>query len=246
MVSQDTRAALSRDKLLAAAAAEFAVRGFAGAKVDRIAAKARLNKAMIYYHFKNKAALYREILAGVFRTIADAVTADVSASVPAETQLRAFINAIAREVAGRPHFASMWLRELADGGTHIDASILAEIRRVLEVLAGVIARGVEAGRFQPVHPLIAQLGIVGPILMFAASAPARERLGRHGERFPAPTPDDLLRHVERAALGALQSKDVPDTAARRHGSPAAGRHGGVAAGPRDSGTKRTVSRSARA
>jgi AcrR family transcriptional regulator len=43
MVSQDARAAASRDKLLRAAAAEFAARGFAGAKVDRIAAKARLN-----------------------------------------------------------------------------------------------------------------------------------------------------------------------------------------------------------
>ena len=235
MVSQDRRAAISRDKLLAAAAAEFAARGFAGAKVDRIAAKARLNKAMIYYHFRNKAALYREILAGVFGTIADAVSADVPASAGADVQLRTFIQTIAREVAGRPHFASMWLRELADGGTHLDASILAEMRRVLEALAGIIGRGVEAGRFQPVHPLVVQIGIVGPLLMFAASAPARARLGRRGDLLPAPAPGDLLRHVERAALGALQSTDVGDAAARRHG--------GAATGLRDDGRKRAVGRS---
>ena len=53
----------SRDRLLTAAAAEFAMRGFEGAKVDRIAKHARVNKAMLYYHFTSKAALYREILA---------------------------------------------------------------------------------------------------------------------------------------------------------------------------------------
>jgi len=196
-------AKVSPDRILAAAAAEFAARGFAGAKVDRIAAKARLNKAMIYYHFRNKSALYREILAGVFGTIADAVSADVTAATPDE-QMRQFIRTIAREATGRPHFASMWLRELADGGTHIDASILGQMRRVLQVLAGIIGRGVAAGQFRPAHPLVVQVNIVGPILMFTASAPARERLARRGESLAAPAPDELLRHIERAAIGALQ------------------------------------------
>jgi TetR/AcrR family transcriptional regulator len=212
MVSQDARAAASREKLLAAAAAEFAARGFAGAKVDRIAARAHLNKAMIYYHFQNKADLYREILAGVFRTIAEAVSIDVTAADP-EDQLRQYVRAIAREVAGRPHFASMWLRELADGGTHIDASILTEVRRILEVLGGIIHRGVAAGQFRPAHPLVVQMSIVGPIVMFETSAPARKRLAtRHGESFKAPVADELLRHIECAAVGALRRPAAADVA----------------------------------
>ena len=55
--SQPVRSATSRQRLLTAAAAEFAARGFAGASVDRIARAARVNKAMIYYHFRSKAAL---------------------------------------------------------------------------------------------------------------------------------------------------------------------------------------------
>ena len=49
--TQEVRSARSRQRLLTAAAAEFAARGFAGASVDRIARAARVNKAMIYYHF---------------------------------------------------------------------------------------------------------------------------------------------------------------------------------------------------
>ena len=52
----------TRDKILAAALAEFSARGFAGARVDGIARRARVNKRMLYYCFGDKQGLYREIL----------------------------------------------------------------------------------------------------------------------------------------------------------------------------------------
>ena len=52
----------TREKILAAALAEFSARGFAGARVDAIARRARVNKRMLYYCFGAKQDLYREIL----------------------------------------------------------------------------------------------------------------------------------------------------------------------------------------
>jgi TetR/AcrR family transcriptional regulator len=52
----------TRDKILSAALAEFSARGFAGARVDAIARRARVNKRMLYYCFGAKQNLYREIL----------------------------------------------------------------------------------------------------------------------------------------------------------------------------------------
>src|SRR5260370_42109016 len=52
----------TRDKILAAGLAEFSARGFAGARVDAIARRARVNKRMLYYCFGAKQDLYREIL----------------------------------------------------------------------------------------------------------------------------------------------------------------------------------------
>lgn len=52
----------TREKILAAALAEFSARGFAGARVDMIARRARVNKRMLYYCFGAKQDLYREIL----------------------------------------------------------------------------------------------------------------------------------------------------------------------------------------
>lgn len=52
----------TREKILAAALAEFSAKGFAGARVDSIARRARVNKRMLYYCFGAKQDLYREIL----------------------------------------------------------------------------------------------------------------------------------------------------------------------------------------
>ena len=93
-----TRAAdrISRERIFAAAAREFAARGFAGANVDRIAAAARVNKAMIYYHFRSKAALYREILARhVRRRRARVGGRRRIASTPPKRRSAQFVEAIA-------------------------------------------------------------------------------------------------------------------------------------------------------
>src|SRR5688500_11835946 len=104
----------SRERLFAAAAAEFAARGFAGANVDRIARAAHVNKAMIYYHFGSKAALYREILGDMLRAVGERVRAVAASAATPEEKLRQFVAAIADAAEARPHFPPIWFREVAD------------------------------------------------------------------------------------------------------------------------------------
>src|SRR4051812_16203936 len=113
---QDERTARTRQRLLKAAAAEFAARGFAGGSVDRIARTARVNKAMIYYHFKSKAGLYREILRDMFEAVAARAGAAATSGAPAADKLRAFVEAIAIEAEAREQFPPIWFREVAEGG----------------------------------------------------------------------------------------------------------------------------------
>jgi AcrR family transcriptional regulator len=54
--------AASRRRLLAAAADEFAARGIAGARVDRIASAARANKRLIYDYFGDKDGLFDAVM----------------------------------------------------------------------------------------------------------------------------------------------------------------------------------------
>src|SRR5262245_23172184 len=55
-----------RLRILEAAKQEFSAHGLAGARVDRIAAKAGANKRMLYYHVGNKEDLYLTVLEGAY------------------------------------------------------------------------------------------------------------------------------------------------------------------------------------
>ena len=207
--TQEVRSATSRQRLLTAAAAEFAARGFAGASVDRIARVARVNKAMIYYHFASKAALYREILRDMFEAVAVRVAAAAGATATPDDKVRAFVDAIATEAEARPHFPPIWFREIAEGGAHLDSTTLASIAAVVKSLRHILHEGCAAGRFRPVDPLLVHAGIVGPILLYFASASLRGRLQRGGVTGASTiSRDDVVAHVQRVALMALEGRTV--------------------------------------
>jgi len=201
------REAGSRERLVGAAAAEFAARGFAGTSVDRIARAARVNKAMIYYHFRSKAALYREILRDMFEAVERRV-ADVNRSTPdPAVRIRGFVDAIATEAEARPHFPPIWFREIAEGGTHLDQSTIRHIAAIVTTLGSIVHDGVATGRFRPVNPMLVHAGIVGPVLLFFASAGVRGKIERAGVRGVARIGrDEVVAHVQSVALGTLEGR----------------------------------------
>ena len=197
----------SRERLFTAAAAEFAAHGFAGASVDRIARAARANKAMIYYHFNSKAALYREILRDMFEAVAVRVGEMARSTIDPADKIRAFVEAIATEAEARPHFPPIWFREIAEGGAHLDEPTVRHIAAVVKSLGAIIQEGIAAGRFRPVNPLLVHAGIVGPLLLFFASAGVRARLQRGGVGGAAGIDRaQVVAHVQRVALTTLEGQ----------------------------------------
>ena len=199
----------SRQRLFAAACTEFAARGFAGTSVDRIAAHARVNKAMIYYHFTNKAELYREILRDMFASVAVRVRDVAASSADPSEKIRRVVAAIAVEAEARPHFPPVWFREIADGGRHLDPPTLAHIASVVQVLASIVDEGVAAGRFAPVSPVLLHSGIVAPLLLFFASGGLRIRLARGGVTGAAGFGTaEVVAHVQRLALAMVERQQA--------------------------------------
>lgn len=197
----------TRDRLFAAAATEFAARGFAGANVDRIAHAARVNKAMLYYHFKSKAGLYREILRDMFQAVAGRLAATTSPAADPSERIRAMVEAIAREAEARPHFPAIWLREIAEGGVHVDRETMGIVAGILQLVVGAVSDGVASRRFVPANPLLVHLGIVGPLLMFFATAPLRRKAPPPLDAVAQLTTEQVVAHVQRVALLTLEGKE---------------------------------------
>jgi AcrR family transcriptional regulator len=197
----------SRDRVLAAAAAEFAARGYAGASVDRIARAARLNKAMIYYHFRDKGALYREILRDMFDAVRTRVVEVAAADAAPADKIRRYIDAIATAAEARPHFPPIWLREIAEGGEHVDAATMAYLRDVMAALRRIIEEGRRRGGFIQADPLLVHAGIIAPLMFFFATVRLRRRLERvGGVAVSRLSRETVVGHIQRVTLAQLEGK----------------------------------------
>ena len=209
-------ARVSPDRILAAAAVEFAARGYAGARVDQIARRARVNKAMLYYHFHSKQGLYRALLRDTFGQAGARLEAIAASSDPPADQLDRAIAAIAGFVRQHQFFASIMLREIAESGSHLDSDTLAALAAIPRVVGGIIQRGVEQGAFRPVHPLAAYFSMLAPLVVYLAGAPIRRQLAAHHLISGPPlTDDDFVDYVQDTMRRALE----PD----RRGGTRAGR-----------------------
>ena len=190
----------TRTRILAAASDEFGAQGFAATSVDRIARRAGVNKAMIYYHFPNKRALYTCIIRDVFTPITVGLRAAVADAAPPEETLRRVIDTLVRSVDKSTHFLPIFLREIADGGAHLGPDELALIAGIFATVSGVVAEGGKQKVFQPVHPALAHFTLIAPLIMFRATAPVRARI-RSARQIDIPDADTetLVRHLQMVA-----------------------------------------------
>jgi AcrR family transcriptional regulator len=94
-LTPERRRQQTRDHLLQAAAEVFAARGFHGASLDEVAAKAGFTKGAVYSNFKNKEELFLALLEAIQQREMDALHTTIEASeIPPEDRLSDFVNLI--------------------------------------------------------------------------------------------------------------------------------------------------------
>jgi hypothetical protein len=91
------------------------------------------------------------------------------------------------------------------------------MRRVIETLAAILEDGRRQGLFRPAHPFLTQLAMIGPLLLWAAAGPVRERFARQAPvAATAVSPTAVIDHVYAMALGTLLvQKAAPPARAKR-------------------------------
>ena len=158
----------SEEKVLDAALKEFAEHGYAGARVDSIAERAKVNKAMIYYHFESKEKLYERIL----KDITDNIFSQIrEAAVGEGDPLEVFYSIINRYMKMLSSFDGkifqIMLREIASGGKHFRKIAIPNLAMpVFSLVEPLIKSAQEQGRMRDVNPYYTFMQIIGGIIFF--------------------------------------------------------------------------------
>src|ERR1700742_4881151 len=155
-------------EILEAALACFAEKGFAGTRMDDIAARAGITKGTIYLYFKSKEELFKALARQSIGERIAAITAQLQGSdSPAPEQLRFVLTTLGHfaatsdrvvlprvllaEAGNFPELAEFWRKEIIDRG--------------LGLFEMIIRRGVACGEFRKLVPGHAARLCVAPLLV---------------------------------------------------------------------------------
>jgi TetR/AcrR family transcriptional regulator len=154
----------SRDLLLRAARKEFAAKGLEGARVDEIAARAGVNKQLVYHHFSNKESLYQAVLEQAYARIrAEEAKLDLSSGDPGEAMAR-LVGFSFDYLAANRDFVALLSDENFHRGRHLKgAATLRQMHSpLIALIAQTLKRGADAGLFRAdVDPVQLYISIAG-------------------------------------------------------------------------------------
>ena len=167
--TRETRTAARREAILAAALDEFSARGFEAARLDDVAKRAGVAKGTIYLYFRDKEALFQELISAMLAPLVANIESMGAADVPMalmsqhiadmfvrevyETRRKDVIRLIISEGRRFPHIAEFYYREVL-------SRIIAAVRALLTRAA---ARGEVAPGLVDFPQLIAAPGLIAII-----------------------------------------------------------------------------------
>ncbi|MGD0601272.1 MAG: TetR/AcrR family transcriptional regulator [Terriglobales bacterium] len=170
----------SRAAILKAAVAEFAEHGIAGARTDAIARAAHVNKALLYYYFKDKDALYEAVLDHVFSGMRARVMPVLESNLPPRQKMLEYLGAYFDYIAANPRFPRVvqgeWMRSGAKGSARMQRVAKKYFRPIFERLAEVLREGIEEGEFRAVNAMDFVPSVVGVIIFYFSAAPLMKTL----------------------------------------------------------------------
>src|SRR5215469_11453499 len=166
--------AATRQKLLAAARREFAASGLAGARVDEIAARAGVNKQLVYHYFGDKDALYLAVLEWVYEEIREQERRLNLEGLPPEQAIRKLIEASFDHLAAHPDFIVLLNDENRGGARHVRGSkrLPAMHSPLVSMVSKILREGVRTGAFRRgINPVQLYISIAGLSYFFFSNTP---------------------------------------------------------------------------
>src|SRR5436190_5364065 len=144
----------SRSAILNAAVTEFSREGPAGARTDAIARAAKVNKALLYYYFKDKESLHGAVLDQVFGGLWVAVGEVLSRDLPPREKILAYAGAHFDYIARHPLYPRIVQGEMMGAGRgnskHLERIVKKYFQPLLGRLSEVLRQGKESGDFRAV------------------------------------------------------------------------------------------------
>ena len=209
-----------RAVILGAAERLFSSRGFAATRLEDVAEEVGLTRAALFYHFRDKQALYDAMIIEAFAPMAerlDAILAGGEGSIP--QRLEAAVEVWVDAMVNRPTLARLILRFVADGVENPTQRILFAHDDVIQKYWTLFVEGRKCGELKPLHddPFHAASAVIGTTVFYVAALSTLLP-----GQFEPLAPEQVASHKRDAVLAMRRMLGIADTERSRGKRRAAG------------------------
>jgi len=160
----------TKDRILDAAEEIFSSRGFDGTKVQEIATAAGVNKAMLYYYFKDKDDLLISVIGRIIQGIGEAIPQYFADSEDTVENIEAFLDFYIGYLARNQSFVRIMAWEMLSG-RHIQTIGKDYIIPVFSLMREKIVEAVDRKTVRPVSPEHTVFSVVGMNVFYIVASP---------------------------------------------------------------------------
>jgi len=164
----------TRSAILQAAVQEFAQAGISGARTDAIARAAGVNKALLYYYFRDKETLYGAALDHSLSQLSEHMMDVLHRDLPPREMIQTYVGTYFDFIASHPYYRNLMQREMlraAHGSPHMPRLAKRYFNPLAERLREVLRAGIASGEFRKVDPMHFIPSMVALVIFYFASAP---------------------------------------------------------------------------
>ncbi len=180
--------AASRAAILRAAAEEFAEHGIAGARTEAIAREARVNKALLYYYFKDKETLYGAVLDNAFSGLKATVFRVLDSDLPPRKKIMTYVGTYFDFIASNQVYPKLMQREMMRAreghSPHIEKLVKNYFQPIFARVSELLRKGIVEGEFRKIDPAHFIPSMVAMIIFYFSSAPLMQKIVRFNPLAP--------------------------------------------------------------
>jgi AcrR family transcriptional regulator len=200
----------TKSQLLEAARLEFSEHGLSGARVNAIAARAGVNKQLLYYYFSDKETLYAEVLERAYAEIRVGEQELDLASLPPRAAMRRFIEFTFDYLVEHRYFVALLNDENVHKARHITNSrqIRGLHQRLRKTIGNTLDRGFADGTFKRrVDPIDLYISIASLCYFYHSNNYTLSAIFGRDLSVPAQI-KRRRQHIIELVMGYLSSADV--------------------------------------
>ena len=172
----------TEQKILQAAREEFIKTGLKGARMQEIADRAGVNKALLHYYFRSKEKLYEASIRDVVETLWGTIEKQLSelkSQPDLQEYIRLVVTSYIQTMSVNPLFVRIMIREVADGGTilsQLAQKVVARFGSVPKGMLQALAEQIKKGKVKKINPVDIFLNMMGMCMVTFIMQPVVESL----------------------------------------------------------------------